>query len=446
MTNDSWPPTPKGAGLGPRLLRLRHSRLVRQNLILFVGGLVAGLGGFVYHAIAARILGPSTYGEVATLVALYAVGGAVNLILILVLARYAATLQARGNTSGLRYLVIRSSQVMAIPALLCLLFAFLLAGPIASFEKLHSPAPVIWLGFAIVVFWYAAVPRGVLQGTQHFPALSLNLSSELIVRTLSLFVLLKIGLGVSGSMIAVLLGVGFAYLLGMYSLREVLAVRGERVPLRSAASFAVTASIGTIGVLLLYNLDVVLAKHYLPDHQAGIYGSLNKVGTIVYFLTLSVSQVLFPRVVEAVARNAHAGRLLATSALIMSALGAGALVVFGFLPNLVVNVLFSSTFHDAGPYVFRIGVVGLAISLVNLLVQFLMAVHDRLFIPILAAGVLLMAVLIVVLHADVAAVVNDVVVANLTLLAVLAVRVLLLLPQIRPEMVAEEPATPVARG
>jgi len=162
----------------------------------------------------------------------------------------------------------------------------------------------------------------------------------------------------------------------------------------------------------------------------------------VYFLTLSVSQVLFPRVVEAVARNAHAPRLLAMSATLMSGLGACALVVFGLVPNVVVNVLFSATFRDGGPYVLRIGIVGLSISLVNLLVQFLMAVHDRLFIPILAAGVVLMAVLIAVLHADVAAVVNDVLAANLILLSVLAIRVLLLLPKLRPEMVEEPTVAP----
>ena len=441
MTTDVRPPAP---GHPSRLRRLADSRLVRQNLVLFAGGLVAGLGGFIYHAIATRLLGPSVYGEVATLVALYAVGGAVNLILILVLARYAATLEASGNTSGLRYLAVRSSQVLAIPAVAAVVLSALAAGPIASFEHLHSPVPVVWLGAAVAVFWYAAVPRGLLQGTQRFTALSLNLSLELVVRTVLLFVLLKVGLGVNGSMIAILLGIGLAYGVGMYSLRGILAVRGERVPLRSMAGFAVTAAVGTVGVLLLYNLDVVLAKHYLSDHPAGIYGSLNKIGTILYFLTLSVSQVLFPRVVEAVARNAHPGRLLAMSAALMCGLGACALVVFGLLPNLVVNILFSAQFRDGGPYVFKIGVVGLAISLINLLVQFLMAVHDRVFMPLLAFGVALLVGLIVTFHHDVGSVVGDVLGANLVLLALLIVRVLLLIPRLRPEMVVEavEEATP----
>src|SRR3979490_1509545 len=68
-------------GLGQRLAQVRRNRVVRQNVVLFVGGLVAGIGGCVYHAIAARVLGPATYGQVAFLIAVYAVGTAPALIL-----------------------------------------------------------------------------------------------------------------------------------------------------------------------------------------------------------------------------------------------------------------------------------------------------------------------------------------------------------------------------
>src|SRR6267154_3701691 len=104
-------------GLGQRLAQVRRNRLVRQNVVLFVGGLVAGIGGFVYHAIAARVLGPATYGQVAFLIAVYAVGTAPALILIVVLARYTATLAARAD-AGLRTLMTRTVRLVAIPCLL----------------------------------------------------------------------------------------------------------------------------------------------------------------------------------------------------------------------------------------------------------------------------------------------------------------------------------------
>ena len=196
--------------------------------------------------------------------------------------------------------------------------------------------------------------------------------------------------------------------------------------------FSLTATAGTLGILLLYNLDVILAKHYLGSHDAGIYGSLNKIGTIVYFLTLSVSQVLFPRVVEALATNNHPGRLLGVSAGLMGLLGAGALLVFGVLPGLVVRLLFGAAFVDAQNYIFLVGLIGLALSLNNLLVQFCMAAHDYWFIPLLAGAVAMLALSIVLYHAGVGSVVSDVLATMLALLAALTVRLLFLLPRLKP--------------
>jgi O-antigen/teichoic acid export membrane protein len=415
----------------PRLQRVRNSKLVRQNLVLFLGGFTAGVGGFVYHSIAGRMLGPRLYGEVAALVALYTVGTAANLALVLVIARQAADLQAAGRLGAIRHVVRRTSRLIAFPLVLFCLLMAAFSIPMAAFLNLSSPVPLIWLGLAIAVYCYTAIPRGVLQGTQRFSWLSANLSLELVVRTGSLVVLLVAGFAVTGSVVAILVGVTFAYGLGLFSLRDLFAVPRETVRMRTMAAFGVTAMAGTIGILLLYNVDVVLAKHYLTPHEAGIYGGLNKIGTIIYYGTLSVSQVLFPRVVEAIATRRPPGRLLVLSGGLMAMLGACAILVFGVAPGLVVNVLFSATFRDAQPYILAVGFIGLGLSLANLLVQFLMATHDRVFIPILGAAVLCMVGMIVLMHDGVGRVVMDVLVTIYALLAALMIRCVLLMPKLR---------------
>src|SRR6266568_3420676 len=395
--------------LRERLAQVRRSRLVRQNLILFVGGLVAGIGGFVYHAIAGRVLGPATYGEVAFLIAVYAVGTAPALILIVVLARYTATLAARG-AEGISSLLTRTIRLVAIPCLVAILLTTLLARPLANFEHLGSTIPILILGFSIALVWQVAIPRGILQGLQRFTALSLNLSLELVVRTAAVVALLAANYAVSGAMAAVLLGLVFAFVLGLIALRDHLGRSKTRVHLRVMAGFSLTAAAGIIGVQILYNQDVILAEHYLSSHAGGIYGGLNKIGTILYFLTL---------------------------------LGAGALLVFGLVPGLVVGVLFGPSFSDAVPYVFAVGVIGLALSLNNLLVQFFMAVHDRVFLPILGLGVIAEGVAIFLFHANVGQVVGDVVVTLLVLLVLLAVRCYLLLPTLRASSLGEPEPKPV---
>ncbi|TME69632.1 MAG: hypothetical protein E6I50_06075 [Chloroflexi bacterium] len=429
-------------GLRERLARLQRNRLVRQNLILFVGGLVAGVGGFVYHAIAGRVLGPEIYGEVATLIAVYAVGTGPALILIVVLARYTAMLNARGDP-GVRSLLVRTVRLIAIPCLVLILLTTLFARPIALFEHVGSTIPVLILGFSIALIWQVAIPRGILQGLQRFTSLSLNLSLELVIRTSVVFALLKAGYAVSGAMAAVFAGLFVVFFLGLWSLRDHFRSLGRRVYLRSMAGFSLTAAAGIIGVQILYNQDVILGEHFLSHHDGGIYGGLNKIGTILFFLTLSVSQVLFPRVVEAVAKEEHPGRILLSSAGILTALGAGALLVFALFPGLVVGILFGASFNDAIPLVFPVGVIGLALSLDNLLVQFFMAVHDRVFVPILALAVVAEGVLIFLFHAHVGEVVLDVLVSLLGLLVLLSIRCYLLLPKLRADSVAEpQPAVP----
>src|SRR5438034_9975639 len=206
-------------GPGRRLAQLLQNRLIRQNLILFFGGLVAGIGGFVYHAIAGRILGPEVYGEVAFLIAFYAVGTGPALILVVVLARYTAMLNARGDP-GVRSLLARTVRLIATPCLALILVTTLFARHIAQFANLGSTIPILILGFSIALIWQVAIPRGILQGLQRFTSLSLNLSLELVVRTVVVVLLLKAGYAVSGAMAAVFAGIGFVFCRRLFSVRH----------------------------------------------------------------------------------------------------------------------------------------------------------------------------------------------------------------------------------
>ena len=427
------------SGLGAQIARARANRLVRQNAVLFVGGILGGIGGFVYHLIAARLLGPAVYGEVASLVSVYLVGNGITYVITLVLARYAAQLEARGSSSALHHLMVRSSRLLILPSLVALVVFAALTPLGAAFLHLRSLAPAFVMVAATVMIWQVGVPRGMLQGSQRFAALSVNLSVEMVVRTSLVAILLVAGFGVTGAMVAIVCGAVVAYGAGMYGLRDILATPGELIRMRTMASFAVTAVVGTLGVLFLYNNDVILAKHYLGATDAGLYGGLNKIETIIYFGTLSVSQVLYPRVVEAIHKNTHPGRLLALSAGIILALGLTALAIFAVAPRLIVTILYGPRFISAAGYMIPIGLIGLTLSLVNLLVYFFMAAHDRLFMPLLLAGVALEGVLIFVRHASLGQVVTDVLAALLVLLAALVLRCLLLLPRLHPDPHPPEP-------
>jgi len=408
--------------------RLRPRHLVRQNTVLLAGGVVSGIGGFAYHAIAGRILGPGLYGQVASAIAAYTVLSTPYFVLVLVLAHCAAALPTELAPGGIRALALRASAWMALPGAALVVLAVAFAAPAAAFLQLGSPLPMVWLGVTVAVTWQLAIPRALLQGMQRFGALSLNLTAEMVARSGSLLVLLLAGFAVAGGAAALLVGALLSLGLGVGALRDILrAPPGRRPRLGGLAGLSMSAAAGTIGVLLLYNLDVVLAKHFLDARDAGLYGGLNKVAGIVFFLTLSVSQVMFPRVVEAARAGRHPGRLLLLSGLLLCLLALVPLAAFTGQPRLLVSALFGPTFEDAAPLMPLAGLIGLGLSLDNLLIQLFVALRDRWFIPVLLGGCGLEAALISLHHQGIRAVALDVLLAVSILLLLLAARALLLL-------------------
>jgi hypothetical protein len=83
--------------------------------------------------------------------------------------------------------------------------------------------------------------------------------------------------------------------------------------------------------------------------------------------------------------------------------------------------------------VLAVGFIGLCLSLDNLLIQFLMAVHDRVFIPILGAACVLMVALIVAMHGSLAQIIVDTLITMVVLMLVLALRCVILFPRLHPE-------------
>ncbi len=402
--------------------RLTHSRLMRQNLILLSAGAASGLGGFVYHAIAGRLLGPARYGEVASLIAAYTILYSPALVIQLVVARFSAQMSASEQSGRLRYMLGRTTVVVGGASAMVLVICLLLAIPLTRFLHLESALPLLWLGLALATIYISGIMRGALQGLQRFAGLAVNQVTEMATRATTLLALLLAGFGVTGAMTAVFLGALASVGVGAPPLAGLLRAKPEKDRLRSVARFTLPVALGTLGVIWLYNTDVILARHFLSPRQGGFYGGLNKIGTIIYFITWSVSQVMFPRVVEARNRGRDPRPLLLASVAIVTAIGLAGAAIFFADPRFVVALLFGNAFVAAAPLVPIAGLIGLSLSLDNLLVNYFLSIHDNAFVPLLAMGCLCQVLLISLFHHSLSQVVFSELSATLVLLTALAVR------------------------
>jgi hypothetical protein len=135
-----------------------------------------------------------------------------------------------------------------------------------------------------------------------------------------------------------------------------------------------TATAGLLGLFLLANVDVLLARHYLDRAAAGRYALGAVVAKIAFWAPQFVVTVIFPRLVGA----ADPRRLVAGSAVAIAGFGVllgGGLAVADRL-GLAVPVL-GGGYAGLGPLLPLFAALGTALALVQLLLFEGIAARDR---------------------------------------------------------------------
>jgi O-antigen/teichoic acid export membrane protein len=345
----------------------RRRSLRRSALVLAAGMGVANAGNYGFNVVMAFLLGPAAYGALAALLALVLVGSVPGLALQAVVARR-TTLAGGAAWPGAGWLVGRAGLGLGLLTVL--------AGPgLVLFLHLDSAVPVVWLALALAPTPLLFAVQGLLQGRERFGALAAVMVAGAAVKLAAGLALVAAGLGVSGAMAGVAAGALLASLAG---LRLAAPLRGpsnrepglERGWWREVG----TATTGLLGLFLLANVDVLLARHYLDRAAAGRYALGAVVAKIAFWAPQFVVTVVFPRLVGA----ADPRRLLAGSAGLIVGFGvllAGGLVVADRV-GLIVPVL-GGGYAGLGPLLPLFAALGTALALVQLLLFEGIATRDR---------------------------------------------------------------------
>jgi O-antigen/teichoic acid export membrane protein len=230
------------------------------------------------------------------------------------------------------------------------------------------------------------------------------------------------GLGVSGALAATAIGSAVAVLVAVPRLR---AQGGWERPRAVgwrwlgtgalAAAFGgevAAAAAGVLGLLLLANVDVLLARHFLSAEASGLYAAGAVLTKIAFWAPQFVVTLVFPRLVTAADRR----RLLGRSAAVVAAVGAPLVVAAALAPGLAARLSFGEAYLDVGPTLPLFAALGTGLALVQLVLFTGMATADRGMYRLPLAAVAAEAALVALfLHGSVAEIVG----ASLVVVAVL---------------------------
>lgn len=376
------------------------SELGKGTIILFFMMNLANFLNFVFHFIMGRMLGPSDYGVLAVLMSLmYIYSIPVESIQNLI-SRYTTKLKVKKEFGKIKYLLVKSLK----RGLIFSSIIFILLVPISYFLSIFLEIN-FWLIIVANIFIFSAfsspITRGVLQGRKKFGFFGGSLVIESALKISIGVLLVLLGMKVFGAVMGALIGVFTGVVISIYFNKNLLKNKTKKTEFEEIYSQSIPYFVATIVILLMFSLDIILAKRFFSAEIAGKYAVLSMLGKMVFFATMSIGKAMFPLTSEKSDSGKDSKELFRKSIAMIILAGVSAVLVFTFFPQLIVSILYGSQYIDIAQYLVFSGIAFSFIALSNLVFIYGLSTNKLRYSPLIFIFLVIEIVLLSLFHDNV---------------------------------------------
>ncbi|HEU0213230.1 MAG TPA: oligosaccharide flippase family protein [Jiangellaceae bacterium] len=364
----------------------RHTRLAAR--VATAGGVAAATSianavGYALTVVAARILEPTEFGAFGAVLALIIAGSVPALAVQATVAQFEA--RSRHVASA-----VRSGLVLALATGLGMA---LLSPALSDFLQLPTVAPVLSAAVGVAAMTATAPAIGLVQGAERFTALGVLIAGQAALRVGGGLIGMAVRPTASGALVGVAAGLTVGTV-GAWLIARPPLGPGTRAAFAASSRATLVAGTLLLGLVLMTNADVVLARHVLSARESGFYVAGSVFTKIAFWLPQFVPLVAFPALTDP-KRRRGAFRLG-----LLAVAGCGAALVLGtaVLAGPAVSVVAGSRYAELAPWIPAFTALGALFAVAQLLVYAHLASGD---LPTTAVvwGVLLAYVTVVELTA-----------------------------------------------
>jgi O-antigen/teichoic acid export membrane protein len=290
------------------------------GLLYGAASLLANALGYAFLVVLSRGLDPGAFGELGSLLGFGIVASVLSVALQLVVARQTAAARTGRNVQ-----VASRRYVLALSAAVSLV-ALAVAPMVVHYLRLDSVWPAFWIALTLFPMTAIGALNGHLLGLERFRRLAVAVVLVAALRLLSGILAVFAGWGVTGCVAALAVATCVAGV--AVSCLALPDAPGAPATWRQELTETLGAAQRVAGFLLLANLDVLLARHYLSARDSGLYvlGSLfAKAGlwgpqfiAVLAYPRLSAGRARTTTFVHAAAWTATLGGLVALAALLLA--------------------------------------------------------------------------------------------------------------------------------
>ncbi len=349
--------------------RFFSNELERGAFILFIMMIFYNFLNFLFHFSMGRLLGPVNYGVLAVLMSIIYIFGVPSEAIQNIISRYTSKLNIKKENNKIKFLMVKSLKKGFRVSLVLFLISIFISIALSKFLEIN-----FWLIMLtnVLIFSSLILPiiRGILQGRKKFSSLGNSLIIESTLKLIFSISLVVLGFKVFGAMTGVLLGVSAGIIFSLYFNKEILNEKERATDFDGIYLKSVPYFIVMFVVILIFGLDIILAKRFFSPELAGQYSVLSMLGKIIFFATIAISKVMFPLTSEKYDKNENSASLFKKSFLIVLFICLIAIFIYGFFPKLIIGILYGKEYLDMAPYLVYSAIALSFLSLSNLILVY----------------------------------------------------------------------------
>jgi O-antigen/teichoic acid export membrane protein len=387
-----------------RIFQIAYS-LIKEPIItgsfwVTAGGLIISFGSYLFNLLMGRLLIPSDYGTLISLVSLSIIISIPSSVLLTITTKFTASFYAKNEYKKISRLLQILTRYTFIASLLIVIIFVSFSEYFASFFNIDNPYLIILTGLLIGVSLLTSINQGAYRGLLFFSKLTIWGISIMVLKLLLGWLLVGQYL-VSGALLAVVLSNVLCWAFSFIPLEKYFKEKTiERYGLTTKIiSFSVPTFLFTTSTTLFLYADLLIVKHFFSSENAGLFAAASLVGKAIFYAVSPVAIVLFPLISQSHASGNSIKKELALSMLLTAGFGTFALLIYIFQPSLVLSIFFpGQEYINAQNLIVLYGAYMLLYSLVYLLVQLFLALEDTIVSYVCLIGALLQIVLISLFH------------------------------------------------
>ena len=353
---------------------------------LAIATMGANLVAVVFTVVFTRILGADGYGSLAALlnlsVILFVPGSALQ-----VAAAREATLGRLGRGGELAGTLARWSRHIVAGLGVIAVLSILAREPLADLINIDQA----WAAAAVpatgVMWLLLCLQRGLLQSARAYREVGLSVFAEALGRLLLAVVFVAAGLDVTGAYLGTLASIAVTAAALAWLLRRRLGapdLHSRPHPLPALARKAALPIAALTLVAALQNVDVIMAKHVLTDAVAGVYAASTVAAKAVVWIAFGLGFWVLPEATRRAAAGRDPREVLLRALAVIGVLSVGALAVFAAVPEWLLRTAFGADYESGADVLLQLGAAYALLAISYLCVQFLLGLHRRAFVLILA--------------------------------------------------------------